>query len=131
MKTLSYYTEKKTSEVLKKYGAFFAFSDKQFNENKKENTKYSRLYGGLIAPSENAKKIMSELKKVTDEGINQDIKENGIKNIIHRELANYECQIVGDITDAYDILKDYGITKEQVLKEYKIFYQKCIKNDWF
>ena len=54
-----------------------------------------------------------------------------IKKIIHRELANFECQIVGDITDAYDILKDYGITKEQVLKEYKIFYQKCIKNDWF
>jgi len=131
MKTLSYYTEKKTSEVLNRYGAFFAFSDKQFNENKKENIKYFRLYGGLIAPSENAKKIMSELKKVTDEGIKQDIKENGIKNIIHRELANYECQIVGDITDAYDILKDYGITKEQVLKEYKIFYEKCIKNDWF
>tara|TARA_Y100001973_G_scaffold5113_1_gene7208 strand:+ start:294 stop:689 length:396 start_codon:yes stop_codon:yes gene_type:complete len=131
MKYLSDYTEEKTSEVLNKYGAFFAFSDKQFNENKKENIKYSRLYGGLIAPSENAKKIMSELKKVTEEGINQDIKENGIKNIIHRELANYECQIVGDITDAYDILKDYGITKKQVLKEYKIFYQKCIKNDWF
>tara|TARA_B100000519_G_scaffold198646_1_gene208496 strand:+ start:619 stop:1014 length:396 start_codon:yes stop_codon:yes gene_type:complete len=131
MKTLSNYTEEKTSNVLKKYGAFFAFSDKQFNENKKENVKYSRLYSGLIAPSENVKKIMSELEKVNNEGIKQDIKENGIKNIIHRELANYECQITGDVTDACDILKDYGVSEEQVLKEYKIFYEKCIKNDWF
>ena len=113
------------------YGGFFAFSNSQFDEKKEEGVKYARLYGGLIAPSKNVKKIMSELNKVTKEGIKQDIKENGIKKIIHRELANFECQIVGDITDAYDILKDYGITKEQVLKEYKIFYQKCIKNDWF
>ena len=74
---------------------------------------------------------MSELEEVNNEGIKQDIKENGIKNIIHRELANYECQITGDITDVYDILKDYGISKQQVLKEYKTFYQKCIDNDWF
>ena len=59
-----------------------------------------------------------------------DIK-NGIKNIIHRELGNFECQINGDITNAVDVLTDYGISKEEVKKEYVIFYQKCIDNDWF
>ena len=131
MKYLSNYTEENTTKILNTYGAFFAFSNKQFEESKKEGVVYARLYGGLIAPSKNVKKIMSELKKVTEEGIKQDIKENGIKKIIHRELANFECQINGDITNAVDVLIDYGISKEEIKKEYAIFYQKCIDNDWF
>ena len=131
MKYLSNYTEENTTKILNTYGAFFAFSNKQFEESKKEGVVYARLYGGLIAPKENVKIIMDSLKVVNSEGIKQDIKENGIKNIIHRELGNYECQISGDITDALDILSDYGVSKEEVMKEYKIFFQKCIKNDWF
>ena len=131
MKYLSNYTEEKTTKLLNKFGAFFCFSEKQFKENKKDGVIYSRLYGGLVAPKENVKSIMNGISKITSDGIKQDIKENGIKKIIHRELAKFECQFNGDITNAVDVLIDYGISKEEIKKEYAIFYQKCIDNDWF
>ena len=31
----------------------------------------------------------------------------------------------------YDRAVFLNVSKEEVMKEYKIFFQKCIKNDWF
>lgn len=132
MKYLSNYMEEAQTQAIEKAGAFFAFGDKQFNEAKKEGVKYTSLGSGLIGPENSAIELNKELKNIYQSSIKQDIKENGLSAIIQRELGNYECQITGDITDAREALSDYpGITGEMILKEYKIFYDECVKNDWF
>ena len=56
---------------------------------------------------------------------------NGIKKIIWRELANYECQIVGSVADCDDALKDYGITKKQIMLEWSDYFDYCFEMDYF
>ena len=53
-------------------------------------------------------------------GIDADIKENGLRAIIRRELFNYECFLTCDISDCADALADYpGITRARVLEVYR------------
>ena len=131
MNYLSDYTSAKQSQLWNDNGAFFAFSKKQLNEEKKEGVVYVSLGMGLIAPKENASKVIEGLESIHTEGIKQDISDNGIKPIIHRELANYETQISGDISDTVEALEDYEITREQVREEYNAYFQHCIDNDYF
>jgi hypothetical protein len=131
MKHLSDYTEKATTELMKYNGAFFAFGNKQFEEKKQDGVKYVHLFGGLICPKDNAKNIYSGLDKIRSKGIAKDIAENGLNKIIHREFANYECQISMDYTDAKNSLSDYPITDEDLAREWKIYFQDCIDNDYF
>lgn len=131
MKYLSDYTNDAQTAVFEKYGAFFAFSQKQFDEQKKEGVTYTNLGVGLIAPKGTGKQIMDELEEVNAKGIAMDIEENGIKAIIHRELANHECQITMDYDEVVDKLEDYGITREQVQAEWSEFWNHCVENDYF
>jgi hypothetical protein len=131
MKSLTDYTSDKLSKLWDDNGAFFAFSDEQLDESKQEGVVYVSLGMGLIAPKENASKIIEGLESIHTEGIKQDISENGIKPIIHRELGNYETQISGDISDTVAALGDYGITREQVSAEYPAYFQHCVDNDYF
>lgn len=57
----------KISQVLAQNGAFWSFSDKQFNEQKKDNIKYVSMGSGLICPKENADKLNNELTQATKE----------------------------------------------------------------
>ena len=131
MNYLSDYTSAKQTQLWNDNGAFFAFSKKQLNEEKKEGVVYVSMGSGLIVPKENASKILKGLESINTEGIKQDISENGIKAIIHRELANYEAQITGSISDTVEALGDYEITREQVREEYNAYFQHCIDNDYF
>ena len=131
MKHLTDYTSDKLSKLWDDNGAFFAFGQQQLDESKQEGVVYVSLGMGLIAPKENASKVIEGLESIHTEGIKQDISENGIKPIIHRELRNYETQISGDISDTVAALEGYGITRNQVNEEYKSFYQHCIDNDYF
>jgi len=132
MKYLSDYTQDKQSEVFNRYGAFFAFSNKQFDEKKKEGVDYVSLgESGLIAPKGAGNEIMEALEAIQEEAIKQDLKENTTKGVIHRELANYECQLTGNITDAVEALEPYGVTEKQVIAEWKEYYQMCIDNNYF
>ena len=119
MKHLSDYTKDAISETMKKHGAFYAFSTSQFNENKVEGVTYTQTGSGMIVPKDNIKGLIDDINKIYEDGIKQDIAENGIKTIIKRELANYECYYSGDIEDAVDALKEYGITYEQIENVYK------------
>ena len=115
---------------------FFAFSKEQLNEGikkigaSKENKIVSFGGGGYVL-SKNIDLLIDGLNNIQQLGIKRDIEENGIKNIIHRELGNYECQIDKDISRAVEALEDYGITYDQVKEEFKEYFQKCIDNDWF
>lgn len=53
--------EDKTSLVMEKHGAFWAFGNAQFDEQKKEGVKYCQLYAGLICPVDNYKALAADL----------------------------------------------------------------------
>jgi hypothetical protein len=131
MKSLTDYTSAKQSQLWDDNGAFFAFGQQQLDEKKQEGVAYVSLGMGLIVPKENASKVIEGLDTIHTEGIKQDIAENGIKPIIHRELGNYETQISGDISDTVAALEDYGITREQVSAEYPAYFKHCVDNDYF
>jgi hypothetical protein len=131
MKYLSDYQAHAQSELLKTTGAFFAFSGDQLGDQLRDGVKYTALAGNLFVPRANAKALIYGLKEIRVKAIQQDLKENGRKAIIHRELGNYECQITNDITEARDVLEDYGITEKDILNEYREFFQNCIDNDYF
>jgi hypothetical protein len=119
MKYLSEYTEQTIAEAMKKAGAFFAFSNKQFDEVKKEGVKYVDCGMGLICPKDTATTLLTEINEAHAKGIEQDIKENGLVGIIKRELNNHECYYTGNTEDAENALKDYPIKPEDIRAVFK------------
>jgi hypothetical protein len=131
MKTLSSYTEARTTELLNSTGAFFAFGQKQMDEQKVEGITYTSMGGGLVVPIVNAAEFADRFKTIVSESIAQDIAENGKPAIIRRELANHEAQITSDISDTVEALEGYGISEEEVQAQWGAFFQDCIDNDYF
>ena len=119
------------SVALKKYGGFFAFGNDQFVKAHKPKIKYVSMGAGLYAPKKTYKKLDNAIQGAIKNHIKRDLKINGIKKIIWRELANYECQIVGSVSDCVDALKDYGITIKQIKKEFPAYFDYCIEMDYF
>ena len=140
MKYLNNYVEKAQTKLFDKTGTFFAFGIDQFKDGITKKVKPLGLSkpikitdcgAGMFTPSINYKELANGLRDINKAGIKQDIKENGIKAIIHRELANHECQISMDITDAVEKLEDYGITRKQIKEQWKDYFNNCVKNDLF
>ena len=131
MKYLQDYIGAEQTRVLDKYNAFFAFSKKQFDEHKKEGEKYISLDGGLIAVKATVEELIEELTLVHENGIKQDLKENGKYSIIQRELGNHEAQITMSIEDTKDALEGYGINEDEIKAEYKIYMKACIDQNLF
>jgi hypothetical protein len=129
MKYLSHYTEEGQTKLFNECGSFFAFSNKQFDDKKKEGVKYVAMGAGLICPKEHTKKLSDGLEEVTKNAIAKDIKENGKKGIISRELSNHECFYVGSIDDALGALSGYGFTTEEVQKVYSDNYAQMAE-EW-
>lgn len=107
------------TDALETNGAFFAFGDKQFNEQKVDGVKYANLGAGLICPVDNAKAFMTTFDKAVKQRVSDDLAENGIENIIMRELASHECYYTGDISDCVDKLEDYPVTFDQIQAVYR------------
>jgi hypothetical protein len=128
---LSDYTEQATTDLFSKAGAFFAFSDDQFDESKKDGVKYASLGGGLICPVESVGLLRDGLGSIREAGIAADLADNTKEQIIQRELANQECQLSMDYSVVVEMLKDYGITEAEVKAGYSVFYDYCIENDCF
>ncbi|MFA1572040.1 hypothetical protein A152_0023950 [Vibrio tasmaniensis 1F-187] len=126
MKYLSHYIQDKQTQAFNDAGAFFAFSNQQFDEAKKEGVKYASLGMGLICPVDNAKQLMIRLDSIAQEGIVEDIKENGKKAIIRRELFNHECFYTNDICDCVEKLEGYGISYDEI---YEVFNHIRKKED--
>jgi hypothetical protein len=116
MKYLSDYIDANTTRILKETGSFFAFSDKQFNEQKKPNIKYVSLSMGLICPEDNVEKYITEMDNNIKNGIAQDMAENGTDNIIARELSNHEAYYTNDLTSTIEALSLYPISKEDIIR---------------
>jgi len=116
MKYLTQYMESKQTEAFNKAGAFFAFSDKQFDEQKKDGVKYTSAGQGLICPSDTLEVLINELDTIYHDSIKQDIAENGLEAIIRRELDNHEASYTGSTEDTERALRDYPINKEDIRK---------------
>ena len=123
--------ESKQTEIYNKYGAFFAFNDKQFYEKSVEGVEYVNGVYGIIVPKENHDNLYNELKNLFDQKIKYELENNSIKDIIWYELDNHEAQMSGDISSTFDAVEQYGITLEQVKSEYGVYFQHCIDNDYF
>ena len=119
MKYLTNYIEDAQTEAFRKAGAFFAFSNDQFDEAKVEGVKYVSVGAGLICPKPNVESLMKSLDETHKAGIAQDIAENGKKAIIHRELGNHEYSITWSIQDTSYALEGYDITDEEIRAETK------------
>jgi hypothetical protein len=118
MKYLNDYTEEAISNLLNENGAFFAFSDKQFEEQKKEGIKYVSMFAGLLCPKPNAEKVEKGLLNITKQGIALDIAENGKEAIIARELNNHEAYYTGDIDSTIQCLSGYDFTEDEIKTVY-------------
>lgn len=120
MKYLQDYINEKQSQAFKEAGAFFAFGKAQFDEQKVEGVRYTEIYGGLICPVDKANDLLEKLHTIHEEGIAEDIKENGIENIIKRELNNHEAYYTGDIESTVDALTMYpNATRENIARIFK------------
>ncbi len=137
MKTLNDYTDALTSKLFEDNGAFFAFGQKQLDENKKEGVVYVRLASGLICPKENAKQVLQEFERIFDDAVKQQVADFGVEKIIHHDYFNYETQITGDNQQVIDGLathKEYfpeQFTDEIILKVCKQCFKDAVKHDWF
>ncbi|EKG9563854.1 hypothetical protein O5P60_002664 [Vibrio parahaemolyticus] len=126
MKYLSDYTQQPQTALFDELGAFFAFSNKQFDESKKKGVEYVSLGMGMIVPKNNARELVSRLDEIQKEGIKQDIAENGKDSIIRRELFNHECFYTGDICDCVEKLKEYGYSYDDI---YQVYSHICKTED--
>ena len=128
MKYLTDYITDKQTALFEEYGVFFAFSNKQLEEKAKPNTEYVALGMGMVMPKQENKEVYKEyfekLNNITKEGIAQDIKENGKKQIIWRELANHEAGYTGSAAQTIDALDGYGFTEEEIKEELKHFLEE-------
>ena len=115
MKTLRDYLEPAQDKLFNELGVFFAFSNSQFNEGKKEGVNYVQLSAGIICPKNNLSKFLKRLDDIITDGISLDIKENGENKIINRELVNQEFGVTGSIQDTASALSDYPITEKEIL----------------
>lgn len=119
------------TKILDDNGAFFAFSNEQFNACVDQSIIYKSLGGGLYCPENNIDNLTIQLKDSHTFKINWELSNNTLKDIIWDQLANHESQITGDYSDACEALKPYGISEDQIKTEWPNYYQNCIDNDYF
>tara|TARA_R110000803_G_scaffold205707_2_gene272573 strand:+ start:94 stop:480 length:387 start_codon:yes stop_codon:yes gene_type:complete len=114
MKYLSDYMEEKQTALFNKTGTIFAFSDKQFEEQKVKGKQYSRLAQGMVTEKGNEIEVIEGLDKIYRDSVKQDMKENGKDKVILRELLNHEAFYVGNIEETIHKLEDYPITEDDI-----------------
>lgn len=119
MKYLQDYMNDRQTQAIDKAGAFFAFSTKQFDEQKKPDIKYVSTPMGMICPKDTLDTLIMELDMIYRESIEQDIAENGLNAIVRRELSNHEAYYTGDIESTSSALKDYPVTADDILKVFR------------
>lgn len=101
---------------LKAYGAFFAFNQKQFNEQSKEGIEYVNCGGGLIAPADIVEEMLDSAEAHYSKENLRILNENGLDNCILYELWNHECFYTYNLSEVTDICKDRWNTSAEDVK---------------
>ena len=123
MKYLMDYLDPLVSKLLKEHGAFFAFSNSSFEEQKdkkipKEEYCNMKGYPGLVVVRSSVSELAKKLEEALTTAAQKDLAENGRECIIRRELNNREALYTGSIVDTVAALHVYGITEEEVISMY-------------
>ena len=113
--------EKRWNDLITESSIFFAFSDKQFHENKtplQEGEKYVSIGAGGYIPKSKLKQFEDGIKSI-NKWYKAAIKENKQrKQNIAYELHNHEAFYTNDLTSTLEALgEDY--TKEEVLSVFR------------
>ena len=140
MKYLNHYLKQTQGNIFEKNGVFFAFNNKQFEEGVKKvgankNNKVTKVdlgvNTGCYVLSRNYETFLKEFEKSYDEAIRLDMKENGCKKIIWRELENHEFQISNDIEPILNALELYPISIKEIGEQVKPYIKYCNENDLY
>jgi hypothetical protein len=112
------------TDLFESFGVFFAFSNQQLNEGKKEGVEYVQWMNGGFVPKDKAESFIEALEA------NIEVQEKTLSSEPHRrdyiayELSNHEAYYTGDIDNALNVLSNSGITREEVIKVYRDEYPK-------
>ena len=123
MKAMNDYTNDAMTRLFEETKTFFAFSDQQFDEAVKRldlaGLSIRACGNGMYMPTDNVKAFDLQFSNIAENGRIADLAENGREKIIERELHNYECFYVNDISDAVSALYAYSITRAEILEVYE------------
>lgn len=137
MNYFSHYVEKAQSDLFASTGAFWAFGDKQFDEQKKEGVKYVSLGAGCICPKDQVNALLDGLESITAAGVKADVEENGAVAIMRREYFNHECQLSMDSSSAVAALSGHIkqfpdlFTEEAMRAVFSNCFNEAVENDMF
>lgn len=108
--------KKEIEELTESCDLIWAFSNKQFEEAKKENEKYISIGCGGYMPKSNIQKFNDGMDKIEQNKKErlEEAKEEAEKAILY-ELCNYECFITYDLKNVFDIFK--GVYSEDKIRE--------------
>lgn len=121
--------QEQQTQLFDEMGAFFAFGQNQFDEQRVEGVEYCTvLNAGDCVPVENAPQFAKRLSAIHREARERELNEKGIDKIIEEELVNHECFYTGDVAPAVEALAYYKVTTEQVSKIYSKVFHKY--EDW-
>ena len=114
MKTLTNYLEAAHTKIFNNHGAFFAFSDEQFEAKAKKGVRYCSMSGGLICPKDNAKQLNKDLETAYLDAIKKHKSEHSKEEIILAQIYNHECYYTWNWSRVTEVLEDYGYTDQDV-----------------
>lgn len=118
MKTLQCYIQESQTELLNNTNSFFAFGIEQFKKQKIDGVKYTQYDCGIFCPTENCEELEKGLESIHKKGIEKDVEENGMSNIIIRELYNHESFYTNCIDSTVEALQLYPFTIKDIRKTY-------------
>jgi len=116
MKYLSDIIQEDQNAAFKEANVIFAFSEKQFNEQKQDGIVYTNLGGGMLCNKEKAAWLVDELYDIVKRGVKKDVELHGIEAVVKRELANHEAYYTGEVESTMEALDLYPVDREYVLK---------------
>lgn len=119
MATLCNFTKQPMSELFDKHGIFFAFSQKQVDENKKPGIIYNNLGSGIFCPKDNVEQFISDLENVVATSVETHKSKESKEKIILDQLRNHEAFYTGDISSTFEALEAYNYTKKDVITVYR------------
>lgn len=119
--------ENKISTMFTELEIFFAFSNEQFKNGKKEGVTYVKYLSGMLVPKENVDRLNDELKRInyeTQQCFQQQISMN---KYIRYELINHEVFYTGDTASILGLVQLYypNCTIEDIQK----IYLKVLKSN--
>lgn len=129
--------DKKYQEEFSKTGVFWAFSNKQFEQNKTHKNAPDSEYlsvglGGYIHKSNLDK--LNYFNEVISKKLKDDfVKKINIDDLIEYELKNHECYYTGDYMEILPIIEDYLNTdiseRNDIIEQIEIVYKNTYRKN--